>query len=126
MSQEKIVITVDGGERDMTFLGVLTHEHASKQSLLTVGWAARNPEDKIQPELAHTIAEGRASKKPFFTVLFRGPKPSKDFCTNLIGTAAKDFINKLGYHLPATRKHGKRTETQFGKNPVESSTKVHS
>ena len=124
MKKEQFVITTTG-ERDLTFVGTLHCNYETKKSVLLVGWSARNPEDKeIQPKLATMIAEGRALKKPFFTAVFDGPKPTKDLCTMLVESAAKEFQSKLGYYLPSTRKHGQKTSRplQSGKTPMESTS----
>ncbi len=106
MKTEQFVITTTG-ERDLTFVGTLHHNFENRTSVLMIGWSARNPEDKeIQPKLAQMIAEGRALKKPFFTVVLNGPKPTPDLCTTLLESAAKEFQQKIGYYLPSVRKHG--------------------
>lgn len=125
MKTEQFTITTTG-ERDLTFVGTLHHNYENRKSVLLVGWSARNPEDKeTQPKLAHTIASGRALKKPFFTAVFDGPKPTSDLCKMLLETAAKEFQNKIGYYIPSTRKNGKEKtsgQIQSGQAAMESTS----
>jgi hypothetical protein len=95
----------------LTTLAGQADEGLPNITLLTVGWAVKDPTDDVSPkDLGRVISKGRAENKPLVEVFINNGKISDSFLTELSDTVAKEFDERFYSFVPLSKngKDGKK------------------